>query len=1138
MFEVGNVVIRPAAKHILEFVAGVMTVLVVGGLVFAIKIASGPTSLRFLAPTIAAVLSEQMGGARVEVKDAIMHWSPTEHAIELRVIGVSFIDRAGNRVAGIPDLDLGLAMTGWKSGVIAPTRIRLDHASAIIERDVNGAFSIGAPSKQAGGDNLFPLVLARLLASNGKGGLGALAELNVKDADITLIDHRTGATIRAPGSRVMFQRLDHGFQCHMNAPAEIAGEHTALTLDGNFDSKAGSGVIIARFTPVGLSGLSGISSFYAPLKPFDVAVGGIAQLSLGANGVISRAQLSLAAEPGKFVPAGSAPPVPVQSASFSGTYWPKGGDVQIENLSFEASGNHAKLMGKAKLKTAQGKGLTITGVDADLSASNVALVWPARFPDPIAIDRAAVKASISFGDAWLANVNSASIAVGQTKIDAAGTIGAGAGSPALGLTANVAGFQVADLAKYWPLTIAPHARLWVTRHVHSGQLTKGVFRIAAPPGALAAETIDDHLWRFDFHIDNGVTEYVFGLPPLAEASADMTLTPHTFALDLRHAKVLSGEITAGHVAIPELGKMGSNIDINVQGHGEVGEILRIIDSPPLKLLARYGLKPEQGSGKAEFDIALTIPEQSNISEQALIYRVSAKGSDVKLTGLVPNVTIDHGALDVQVTQAGLSSTGKFALDGAPMDVVWHEKFHDRSGFSTDFAVKTTLDDEARAGLGFDTGTYVTGPVAVDLKIRGEGKKLRQLSGKLDFTPSAVDLGEYSFSKRSGVPTLVALNVAISEAGAVSVKSASATGKGIAIDGKAELAADGKLISANFPHLKLEGVADASANVSRQNGNGLAVRVSGAFLNIAPILKDALDENDAIGKVPWRVDANLDSVVLRGGVNARNFKATLASTGPHLSVVDVRGQFVKSSGDFSASLIDSPDSQRSLVIASNDAGQLVRGATGIDSVLGGRLALRARLTEGEASLQPSGEPPLTTPISPHKQMAVNGRLKIDEFRVVNAPILAKLLTVGSLQGIGDLLSGEGIQFTHLDVPFWYDKGKFGIEDGRAAGPAIGLTMQGVVDRKQKLTELNGTIVPAYTLNSVLGNVPVLGQLLVSRPGEGIFAFTYNIAGTTSDPQVTVNPLSALAPGFLRRLFQLGESQAGALRLQEEGGQTAQ
>ena len=170
--------------------------------------------------------------------------------------------------------------------------------------------------------------------------------------------------------------------------------------------------------------------------------------------------------------------------------------------------------------------------------------------------------------------------------------------------------------------------------------------------------------------------------------------------------------------------------------------------------------------------------------------------------------------------------------------------------------------------------------------------------------------------------------------------------------------------------------------------------------------------------------------------------------------------------------------------------------------------------------------------------MSGTLKIDDFRVVNAPVLARLLTVGSLQGISDLLSGEGIQFTHLDVPFWYEKGKLGIEDGRAAGPAIGLTMQGVVDRKQKLTELNGTIVPAYTINSVLGKVPVLGQLLVSRPGEGLFGFTYNIAGGTSDPQVTVNPLSALAPGFLRRIFQLGETQAGALRLQNESGETAQ
>ncbi len=1142
--------IRPAAKHFLEFVTGVMTVLVVGGLVFAVKVASGPTSLKFLAPTIASVLSEQMGGTRVEVKDAIMHWSPSTHAVELRVVGVSFIDSAGNKVAGIPNLDLGLAMTGWKSGIVAPTRIRLDHASATIERDITGAFSVGTPSKASGGDNLFPVMLARLLSSKG-GGLAALAELNIKDADITLIDHRTGAVIHAPGSHVMFERTDHGFQCHMDARAEIAGEHSVLTLNGQFDNAAGTGALIARFTPVGLAGLSGISSFYAPFKPFDVAIGGIAHLMLGAGGVITRAQLSLSAEPGKFIPANpAAAPIPVQSASFSGTYWPNTGDILVENLSFEASGNHAAIAGKAKLKTLEDKAVHIIGIEGDLKASKIGLALPARFAEPIAIDNAAVQGKVAFGDAWTAEIKSASLAIGATKIDAAGSIAAGAGSPAVNLTADLAGFPVSDIGKYWPIDMAPHARLWVTNHVKSGQLTKGVLKIDAPAGALAARPVDNHIWRFDFHIDNGVADYVFGMPLLTNASADSTLTPHTFALTLNHAKILDGELTSGHVAIPELGEMGAPIQISVQGNGEVGDALRVIDSPPLKLLARYGLKPEEGSGHAAFDVSLTIPEQSHIPEGDLVYKVDAKGSDVKLIGIVPNVTIDHGALDVHVTQAGLSSTGKFALDGAPMDITWNEKFHDHSGFSTDFAVKTTLNDEARSGLGFDTGTYVTGPVGVDAKMRGEGIKLRELAGKLDFTPSTIDLGEFKWSKRAGVPTNVAFKLAISKDGAISLKSASATGKGIAIDGRAELAKDGMLVSANFPHLKIEGVSDLAANVSRQDDKGLAVRVSGGFLDIAPVLKQALDESGTAGTVPWRIDANLDQAMLRDGVAANNFRAALASTGSRLNAVDVRGQFA-GSGDFSANLIAAADKGRALTISSNNAGQFVKGATGIDSVLGGHLALRANLAD-EGATPPAPAPTQDTPPQPtatqdallggpsaqHKQAGVSGTLKIDDFRVVNAPILAKLLTVGSLQGISDLLSGEGIQFTHLDVPFWYEKGKLGIDEGRAAGPAIGLTMQGVIDRKQKLTQLNGTIVPAYSLNSVFGKVPVLGQLLVSRPGEGVFAFTYDVAGNTSDPQVTVNPLSALAPGFLRRLFQLGESQAGALRLQNEADQTAQ
>jgi hypothetical protein len=128
-----------------------------------------------------------------------------------------------------------------------------------------------------------------------------------------------------------------------------------------------------------------------------------------------------------------------------------------------------------------------------------------------------------------------------------------------------------------------------------------------------------------------------------------------------------------------------------------------------------------------------------------------------------------------------------------------------------------------------------------------------------------------------------------------------------------------------------------------------------------------------------------------------------------------------------------------------------------------------------------------------------------------------LSVASLSGIGALLSGEGIPFTRLKGDFTLADAKLDVKELRAYGGAIGVNAAGVYDLADESLDVSGTLVPAYTINSVLGNIPVLGKILLGGEGQGIFAANFRVAGRTSDAKITVNPLSALAPGFLRRLF---------------------
>ena len=138
--------------------------------------------------------------------------------------------------------------------------------------------------------------------------------------------------------------------------------------------------------------------------------------------------------------------------------------------------------------------------------------------------------------------------------------------------------------------------------------------------------------------------------------------------------------------------------------------------------------------------------------------------------------------------------------------------------------------------------------------------------------------------------------------------------------------------------------------------------------------------------------------------------------------------------------------------------------------------------------------------------------------MNQPFLNRLFSAGSLTGIGDLMGGSGISVDNLDVPFSSKNNVISVKQAAARGPAIGASADGYIDRPKGQVALKGTLVPAYGLNSVLGNIPLLGDVLVSKKGEGVFGITYSATGNAEQPNISVNPLSVLTPGILRRIFQ--------------------
>lgn len=147
--------------------------------------------------------------------------------------------------------------------------------------------------------------------------------------------------------------------------------------------------------------------------------------------------------------------------------------------------------------------------------------------------------------------------------------------------------------------------------------------------------------------------------------------------------------------------------------------------------------------------------------------------------------------------------------------------------------------------------------------------------------------------------------------------------------------------------------------------------------------------------------------------------------------------------------------------------------------------------------------------------LEGKAIVKNFTLVKAETLSQILKIASLTGILGVLQGEGLEFDMSVIPFAYVDNTWQIKEAIASGFSLGLTAEGYL--KGEKLNIEGNIVPAYAFNSFLGKIPLLGNLFTSEDGGGLISFKYYIEGQLQEPKITVNPLSALTPGMVRKIF---------------------
>ncbi len=355
---------------------------------------------------------------------------------------------------------------------------------------------------------------------------------------------------------------------------------------------------------------------------------------------------------------------------------------------------------------------------------------------------------------------------------------------------------------------------------------------------------------------------------------------------------------------------------------------------------------------------------------------------------------------------------------------------------------------------------------------------------------------------TGVPTLtdpIGVGLVIEPAAEGAARwQARADGEGFHAAGRAAL--DGGAVrTLTLERFELD-KTDLSAEVVRAPAGGYRMSLKGARLDVEPLLARLGSDTAAADlgfRAPWDVDVDVRSVSAGGALQFTDVRGRVSGEAQRVQTLRAAGTLADG-GKLDVALVPEGAKQR-LTLSADQGGQTLKALGLYRYARDGRLSLAATLDGGG---------------SPRR---VEGRLDMADFRVTNAPVLAEMLSLGSLGGIAGMLRGKGLAFTRIRVPFtWSSDGALEIREGRAVG-AIGITVDGVVDRNADRIDLQGDVVPAYTLNAAFGQVPLLGKAITGGRGKGVFGIEYAARGTLDHPKVTVNPLAALAPGALRKLF---------------------
>jgi AsmA-like C-terminal region/Protein of unknown function len=685
----------------------------------------------------------------------------------------------------------------------------------------------------------------------------------------------------------------------------------------------------------------------------------------------------------------------------------------------------------------------------------------------------------------------------------------------LKLNIDAGSSATADLIRLWPQFINPDVREWCAQNLHGGRLRgslKANFSAAdmdamAHKLGLPRESLHGEFTTHDVGVD-----LMPGLPVMMTEEGTGSFTGHEFAVSGNHAIMVlspSRRVQANDLAftVPDITPRAI-VDASAKAHmtGTADSLADLLMLEPLRRQAGLTLDPATVKGHAEGDLALDLKLGKTARPEDTQFHASGALDDLQIDKFLADEKLEAATASFEADRNALRIIG----DGEVLGAATHVDVVRAPGEEGSATITFALDAAGRAKRGINLGSWLTGSLPIKLKA-----PLTRANAEveIDLTPAGIDNPIPGLSKPAGKPGRATFLVKPAPEGASLSNIAIELGVPM-FRGSAQMGPDGGVESATITQARIAPGDDFKVDVV--NGqSSLKISARGASLDARPFVKSIL-EGTSSGQTAAKdfdLDARIASVTGSNKQAITNMELTASRRTGETRLGTLRGRI----GGGAVTATGSGGETR---ITTSDAGALLRFANLYSHLEGGDLNLLLR-SRGDAS---AGEAVLT------------------DFVLRDEPAFRQLVSAApqrAADGKATPVDAARVRFEKMTASFERSPGKLTIQDGVIYNPSIGLTTQGAIDFEHNQIDVSGSFVPAYTVNTMLTKIPLVGVLLSGGDNDGVFGLSYRVHGSMSSPTLTVNPLSAIAPGILRRILGAidGTTSRGAARAPAETGDAA-